>query len=480
MGLAFVPIYIQYLGGEAWGLVGFMSMLQAWFILLDLGLTPTLSREMARFKAGAHSAQSIRDLMRSLELVYIGVASVVVLSVWFIAPWVGVHWLNVVHLSKSTVASAIGIMGFVLAMRMIEQVYRGAIQGMQAQVWLNAAQGMLATLRWGGAVGVLMFVAPTIEMFFYWQGLVSLVSVIWLAWKTYDLIPRAERRARFDLSKLKEIGRFAGGMAATTLLSLLLTQVDKLLLSKLVTLEVFGYYTLAASVVAALYFLVAPIATAVSPKMAEQVAKSSYEDLVETYHSACQWLSAIMVPAAIVVAMFAEPMLYAWTGDTHLAKQTAPLLSLLAIGTLLNGFMHIPYMAQLAYGWVGLAVRVNIVAVLFIVPTTLWAVPKYGAIGAAWAWVVLNAAYVLVGINFMYSKILERERWRWYIDSILKPLVVGGCAIVFLHNWIQFPLSRLATAFVLLCIGVFMLVIVLFVVPAPRKYLWNRLYKVMS
>ena len=36
-------------------------------------------------------------------------------------------------------------------------------------------------------------------------------------------------------------------MAATTLLALLLTQVDKLLLSKLVSLEDFGYYTLAAS-----------------------------------------------------------------------------------------------------------------------------------------------------------------------------------------------------------------------------------------
>lgn len=80
MGLAFIPIYIRYLGVEAWGLVGFMSMLQAWFVLLDMGLTPTLSREMARFQAGAHSAQSIRNLLRSLEVIYGGVALVVVPS----------------------------------------------------------------------------------------------------------------------------------------------------------------------------------------------------------------------------------------------------------------------------------------------------------------------------------------------------------------------------------------------------------------
>jgi len=140
MGLVFVPVYIHYLGIEAWGLVGFMSLLQAWLTLLDMGLTPTLSREMARFQAGAHSAQSIRDLLRSMEIIYGGVALAVVGIVWLIAPWVAVHWLSSAQLSSASVAQAISMMGLVLAARMVEQVYRGAIQGLQRQVWLNGMQ----------------------------------------------------------------------------------------------------------------------------------------------------------------------------------------------------------------------------------------------------------------------------------------------------------------------------------------------------
>ena len=50
MGLVFVPVYIRYLGVEAWGLVGFMSMLQGWFTLLD---TFTLyTRYRYNFKPG--------------------------------------------------------------------------------------------------------------------------------------------------------------------------------------------------------------------------------------------------------------------------------------------------------------------------------------------------------------------------------------------------------------------------------------------
>ena len=52
MGIAFVPLYVKVLGVESYGLVGVFAVLQASLMLLDLGLTPTLSREMARLRTG--------------------------------------------------------------------------------------------------------------------------------------------------------------------------------------------------------------------------------------------------------------------------------------------------------------------------------------------------------------------------------------------------------------------------------------------
>lgn len=471
MGLAFIPVYIRYLGVEAWGLVGFMSMLQAWLALLDMGLTPTLSREMACFQAGSHSAQSIRDLLRSLEVIYGGIAVAVVGIVWLIAPWVSMHWLSATQLSAASVAQAVGIMGLVLAARMVEQVYRGAIQGLQRQVWLNGAQSVLATLRWAGVVGVLAWVSPSIEAFFVWQGGISLLTLILLARKTYHCLPPSEREARFDLPALVRIRRFAGGMAATTLLALLLTQVDKLLLSKLVSLEDFGYYTLAASVAGVLYFLVAPMITAVSPRLTELVARSDQQALIETYHRASQWLAAVLVPVALMTAVFAEPLLYVWTGNTVLSHQAAPLLAVLAIGTLFNGFMHVPYSTQLAHGWTGFAVRVNLVAVCFIVPAILWAVPHFGAIGAAWAWLALNAGYVLISIHFMHRRLLSGEKWRWYRDAVFKPLATGSIAVLVLRQWITLPQDRALMVVTLAGIALLVLGAVLWIVPASRTFL---------
>lgn len=52
VGIVILPLYLKYMGAEAYGLVGFFTMLQAWFNLLDIGLTPTVARETARFHGG--------------------------------------------------------------------------------------------------------------------------------------------------------------------------------------------------------------------------------------------------------------------------------------------------------------------------------------------------------------------------------------------------------------------------------------------
>ena len=480
MGLAFVPIYIYYLGIEAWGLIGFMTILQAWLTLLDMGLTPTLSREMARFQAGAHSAQSIRDLLRSLEVVYGVVAIAVVVTVWITAPWVARNWLRAEHISTATVAQSIGMMGLVLAARMAEQVYRGAIQGLHRQVWLNGAQSVLATLRWAGAAGLLAWVEASIEVFFLWQGVVSLLSVAILVRQTYYWLPPIERAARFDCGALVRIRSFAGGMAATTLLTLLLTQVDKLLLSKLVSLEDFGYYTLAASAAGALYFLISPIVIAISPRLTGLVAQTDEQALRNLYLSASQWLAVILVPAALMIAAFAEPLLYVWTGNHSLSRQVAPLLSLLAIGTLFNGFMHIPYAMQLAHGWTSFSVRTNLIAVMILVPAILWAVPRYGALGAAWVWLLLNASYVLICIHFMHRRLLPEEKWRWYREGVFKPLLAGSIAVWIMCKSIELPQSRVALGFALACIALLLMVVMLLVTSVSRVSIQERIRSYFS
>ena len=113
MGLAFVPVYIRYLGIESYGLIGLLfAVLQAWLNLLDLGMAPTLSREMGRFTAGTRTNESIADLLRSVETLAVLIAVLTALGVASGSVWLATNWLRAEQLPVATVAQAFTMMGW--------------------------------------------------------------------------------------------------------------------------------------------------------------------------------------------------------------------------------------------------------------------------------------------------------------------------------------------------------------------------------
>jgi O-antigen/teichoic acid export membrane protein len=425
MSLAFVPIYIKYLGIEAYGLIGVFAVLQACLSMLDVGLKPALGREMARFVAGAHTPQSIRDLLRSVEILGCGIAVVVVVGIWAASSWLASDWLSPTHIPIKDVANAFTVMGFVTALRFIEDIYVSSVVGLQLQVAETIVSSVMATARGLGAVGILAWVSPSIRAFFVWQAVISLITVPVLATVVYRALPASPGPARLSWSALTEIRRFAAGMFAITLLALLLTQVDKILLSRLLPLTAFAQYALAGAVANVLYMLTGPISAAFFPRLTELVTRHEETALRKAYHLAAQLVTVLMGAAAIVLIMFGNKVLLLWTQDAALAKHVSGLLAVIALGTLLHGLMWMPYQLQLAYGWTTLAINVNIAAVAILVPAIFLAVPAYGAIGAAWVWVILNSGYVVFSIFLMHRRLLPAEKWRWYLADVIAPLAAG-------------------------------------------------------
>ena len=439
MGLAFIPLYIHYLGMEAYGLIGAFALLQAWLTLLDFGLTPTISREMARFEAGAHTSQSIRDLVRSVEWFYALIAAAIALSVMVASPWLATNWLRAEKLSPATVVDSLTIAGGVIAVRWLASLYRSAIIGLQRQVWLNGCTAIFATLRGFGVVAVLAWVSPTIQAFFVYQGMLFAVEALVLAIQMRRLLPAPPRPARFSWEELRQVWRFAAGMTAITVLSILLVQVDKLLLSRLLPLIDFGYYILASNVAGALYMLIHPINYVASPRLTELVASGDVIELVRSYHNFSQMLTLVLVPAALVLSLFSDHVLLLWTRDASITAAVAPLVSLLAIGTMLNGLMHIPYTLQLAHGWTRLTVWVNTVSVVVLVPAIYVGVSKYGVEAAAVVWILLNAGYVIIALPLMHHRLLPAEKWRWYGQDVLAPACAALVPLIIIRAFTSAP-----------------------------------------
>lgn len=214
-------------------------------------------------------------------------------------------------------------------------------------------------------------------------------------------------------------------MTGISLVTLFLTQTDKIILSKMLSLEHFAYYTLAWTVCALILQLIAPIDAAVYPTFARLVAVRDDTRLVGMYHAACQFQAVLLISATVTLALFGVTALMLWSRDPVLTANVAPILAVLAVGKCLNGFMHLPYMLQLAHGWTSLAFYTNTVATLALVPLMIVLTDRYRGVGGAIAWVILNGGYVLIAAQIQYRRILPHEKRDWYVRDIGMPTLAA-------------------------------------------------------
>jgi O-antigen/teichoic acid export membrane protein len=433
VGLAFIPLYIQFIGVEAYGLIGIFALLQAWLSLLDFGLTPTISREMARFTAGGHDAQSIRNLLRSVEISMLVVAGIVAAAIWLSSGWLAAEWLRAEALPLAVVAQALAIMGVVVGLRFIEGIYRSSAVGLQRQVSLNVATSLLATLRAVGAVGILAWVSPTVIAFFLWQGLVSAISVCVLALVVHRSLPPAAGATSLSLNPLRSIWRFAGGTLLVTLLGFLLSQSDKVILSATLSLSAFAVYSVAYTVASAVRLIAQPIDQAVFPRLTQLHQLGDRAGLANLYHKTSQYNAVLMGSVGLFIAVFGHDVLALWMQDSALAADTYAILWILVIGMVLNGLMNTPYYLQMATGWTDLLVKVNAVLVVLFVPATYVLTQRFQATGAAIAWVLLNVTYVVAVARLMHRRLLRGELGEWYTKDLLMPLSAGAATALALR-----------------------------------------------
>ncbi|WP_043692830.1 oligosaccharide flippase family protein [Luteibacter sp. 9133] len=425
MNVAFVSAYIRYLGAEGYGLVGVFALLIGLLTLVDLGMAPTVSREFARMRASPDGgASDMAQLLRGVECVVGVLATVIAAVIWCGSGWLAEHWLGTRGIPVDDVASALRVMGVLVALRLVENVYRSALIGLQRQVALNVVLACSATWRNAGAFVVVAWFSPTAAAFFYWQLLAGVATVIAFAAVVYTIRPAVDAPRHFSFGPLQAAWRFAAGTMMVASMSVVLGNMDKVLLTRLLSLEAFGYYALAVVVAQTPLGLVAPIAQAFYPRFTQLFAQGSVE-LSDTYHLACQLVSVLLGTATVFLVLLGHPLLLLWLHDPTTVDHVQSLVSILAVGSMLNGMMTLPYYLQLSAGWTGLTIRLNLLAITMVVPALLLFVPMYGPMAAACTWLGLNAGYTLVVVPLMHRRLLQGEQGMWYLHDVLRPLLAA-------------------------------------------------------
>ncbi len=473
LALFLIPLYIKFLGVEAWGVIAIFTTLQTLSFLLDLGLSSTLNRETARLSLQENNGPEMRDLVRTLELIYWAMAIIIGVSVFVLAPLIANQWLHARVLSPTTIQNAIRLMGLALFFQSSFTLYSGGLLGLQRMVLLSSINVVSATARGVGAVLILWKISATLEAFFLWYvvtGLFQTVLTRTLLWRS---LPGSDTAPRFRRELLHQSWRFAAGISGITILSLIFTQVDKLVLSRMLSLEMFGYYVLASSVATSLYLLSMPVFYALYPRFTQLVALGDQDALREIYHHSCQLMSVLLIPLGVIIVLFSREILTLWTGNATTVEYTYQLLSLLTIGAAVNGLLHLPNALQLAHGWTKLLFYLYLISVLLLTPLIIVISRSYGAVGAAITVVSFVAVMTVVTIHLMHRRILKGEQWRWYLVDVGLPLSVSLGASLFCRALAPVTTARFQLLITLGSISLFVIAATALATPVTREALFN-------
>jgi O-antigen/teichoic acid export membrane protein len=444
--LAVTPFYLRVVGADGYGLIGFFVVLQAAVAVLDFGMAGTLNRELARGAAGTPEPAAMANLLRCLQRVYGPLCVLIAAALTGFSGWIADHWLQSAASADPHLERALRWMGLAVALQFPIVFYSAGLAGLQRQLLLNGLNSSLTTLRQVGVFAPLALVAPTPEVFFTWQAATGALHSAVLAWALWRCLPRPRPPRTgpappLDFSALRQGLGFTGSLAAVGLLTFLLTQTDRVLLSRLLPLADFGRYMLAATLAYGINRLAAPISIAVQPRFSELVAVGQIERLKKFYHTSNQVVAVAIVPATVVLAVFASDVLRLWTGSDEVAVQAAPVLSLLGAGYGINATMTLAWALQVAYGRTRFGLVQSVVSVLLAVPSIAWAASRFGAVGAASVWLLLNLGYLAVTMPLIHRRILRGELAAWYLRDVA-PVAIASTIVAALLAAALGPLAR--------------------------------------
>jgi O-antigen/teichoic acid export membrane protein len=409
-----VPVYLRLLGAEAYGLVGLFTTVMVASLALDMGLGATLNREVARLTARPRDDVHGGDVTTTLEAGGWGVGLLVGFLFAAAAPAIAGRWLNFSVLTAAEVRDALWLMAAALPALVARGVYMAGLNGLQRQALANVAQVGGTAARAAASILALRLIAPTVTVFFAVQATLLYAETLTLAIALHRALPESARGGHVRPAALRSVLGFSAGVSGTMLLGFTLISVDQVILSAILPLAEFGYYTLAVAAANAVGQLVQPVTTAVYPRFSQLVERGDAPALAEEYHFFSQLVAVLVLPLGGLLVFFPGDLLLLWTRDERIAHAATLILGVRAVGTVLNALMHVPHVMQLAFGWSSLGAGVNAIALVVVVPATLALSLRWGGVGAAVVYLGLNAAALLVAMSRMHRRVLPGELPRWY------------------------------------------------------------------
>ena len=401
-GAAFIPYLVREAGVEVFGILTLVWALIGYFSLFDFGLGRALTQQVAQ-KLGAGHVHDVPALVKGglgLTLAT-GLAGGVLLAVF--AQPLAERWLGVSPALRRDVSIALLIAAVSVPVTTVTVGLRGVLEAYEDFRDVNLLRMLLGLANFG---------LPALSVLWFGPSLVPMVASLMMARLVFCLahwtlvrrrLPGGLGAAVLHRVDLRRLLTFGAWMTVSNIVSPLMVTGDRFVISAVLGAAVVAYYAVPSEVMARVLILPAALTGALFPRLAALMTAADPGAARRLYLQCIAVVATALLPACLALGLGAHWGLSHWLG-AGFAERSAPVVSILALGLLLNGIAFVPFAAVQAAGLARITAQLHVIEALLYFAMLWVGLHEFGLVGAAMAWTVR------VGIDLILLLVVAQRR----------------------------------------------------------------------
>lgn len=381
IGLFVIPKLIIGLGNELFGILSIIWILIGYFSVFDLGIGRALTQRVSYLK----NRETVLKVCESIVtgggvLIILGTLGGLVLLL--ISEKLSYHWLNLNEDLHHDVYNAFLIISATVPLVIFSNGLRGVLEA-----YLKFKVVSIIRLFYG--IG--NFLVPYIIYCFFgsdivlisWSFFVMRILVCFLhLWLVS--IEVKEKNISFNKNECIELMRFGSWMTLSNILSSTCENLDKFVLASKVSAANLAFYTVPFDMAGRILMVPAALSTVLFPNFSKLWSTSTVE-LRYIYKRSLLITMIFMFLISVFVGFTSEQLLALWINQ-EFSCNSSQIAVILAFGLFFNGTARIPFALIQSSGDSKITAKLHILESLIYLPIMYYAISKYGAVGAAYAW----------------------------------------------------------------------------------------------
>lgn len=382
VGLIAVPILIDALGPDRFGVLTLAWALIGYFGLFDLGLGRAMTQAVSEALGAGDEARLTEVAAVSMTALFLlGIVGGVLLAL--LTPWLAFDVLRMHESLRPEAAKAFYLLAISLPFVLGTLGIRGLFEAHQHF-------GISALLRI--PYGLFTFLGPLAVLPFS-RSLTAIVGALVLGRVMMSVVhfvvgrrvyPWLQLIARGRASTVVPLLRTGGWMTVSNVVSPLMANLDRFLVGALLSMTAVAFYVTPYEVATKLLYLPGAVMGVFFPAFAATHAADPGRTTV-LMDRVTRFLILVEVPIILLLVAFAREGLTLWVG-TAFAGESVRVLQILALGVFVTSIGQVSFSFLQATGRADLPAKAHLIELPVYVALIFVLTRQFGLIGVAAAW----------------------------------------------------------------------------------------------